>query len=169
MRPEARGALGPSDGVIHGSISHDVVSLRTTTNQATQSAGAGAARSSARSSSRFCESRVIEKTTCSSAQGDLARTVAKLRTSQRSLHNAPIFRLLLKVAVNGTHQCDFHNFCGTFGPQQCKNHAGGRNNIETPLDRLHGPFYTEPTWSPRTTLYIEKQLVQQRSQRCCAP
>ena len=32
--------------------------------------------------------------------------------SQRSLHNAPIFRLLLKVAVNGTHQCDFNNFCG---------------------------------------------------------
>ena len=31
---------------------------------------------------------------------------------QRSLHNAPIFRLLLKVAVNGTHQCDFSNFCG---------------------------------------------------------
>ena len=30
--------------------------------------------------------------------------------SQRSLHNAPIFRLLLKVAVNGTHQCDFLNF-----------------------------------------------------------
>ena len=26
--------------------------------------------------------------------------------SQRSLHNAPIFRLLLKVAVKGTHQCD---------------------------------------------------------------
>ena len=37
------------------------------------------------------------------------------RVSQRSLHNAPIFRLLLKVAVNGTHQCDFPNFCG----QQC--------------------------------------------------
>ena len=34
-------------------------------------------------------------------------------SSQRSLHNAPIFRLLLKVAVNGTHQCDLHNFCGT--------------------------------------------------------
>ena len=32
--------------------------------------------------------------------------------SQRSLHDAPIFRLLLKVAVNGTHQCDFPNFCG---------------------------------------------------------
>ena len=31
---------------------------------------------------------------------------------QRSLQNAPIFRLLLKVAVNGTHQCDLSNFCG---------------------------------------------------------
>ena len=39
-------------------------------------------------------------------------------SSQRSLHNAPIFRLLLKVAVNGTHQCDFLNFCGAFEPQQ---------------------------------------------------
>ena len=38
-------------------------------------------------------------------------------SSQRSLHNAPIFRLLLKVAVKGTHQCDFFNFCGAFGPQ----------------------------------------------------
>ena len=38
--------------------------------------------------------------------------------SQRSLHYAPIFRLLLKVAVKGTHQCDFINFCGAFGPQQ---------------------------------------------------
>ena len=36
--------------------------------------------------------------------------------SQRSLHNAPIFRLLLKVAVNGTHQCDLFNFCGTSCP-----------------------------------------------------
>ena len=33
-------------------------------------------------------------------------------SSQRSLHSAPIFRLSLKVAVNGTHQCDFHNFWG---------------------------------------------------------
>ena len=32
-------------------------------------------------------------------------------SSQRSLHSAPIFRLLLKVAVNGT-QCDSHNFWG---------------------------------------------------------
>ena len=41
-----------------------------------------------------------------------------LEASQRSLHNAPIFRLLLKVAVNGTHQCDFLNFCGGSGSQQ---------------------------------------------------
>ena len=40
-----------------------------------------------------------------------------ITASQRSLHNAPIFRLLLKVAVNGTHQCDFLNFCGGFGSQ----------------------------------------------------
>ena len=32
--------------------------------------------------------------------------------SQRSLQDAPIFRLLLKVAVKGTHQCDFLNFLG---------------------------------------------------------
>ena len=36
-------------------------------------------------------------------------------TSQRSLHDAPIFRLLLKVAVNGMHQCDFLIFCGASG------------------------------------------------------
>ena len=36
--------------------------------------------------------------------------------SQRSLHNAPIFRLLLKVAVKGTHQCDFLNFWGALAP-----------------------------------------------------
>ena len=41
-----------------------------------------------------------------------------MSASQRSLHNAPIFRLLLKVAVNGTHQCDFLNFCGGFGSQR---------------------------------------------------
>ena len=39
-------------------------------------------------------------------------------SSQRSLHNAPIFRLLLKVAVNGTHQCDYSNFCGSLGSQR---------------------------------------------------
>ena len=40
-----------------------------------------------------------------------------LVASQRSLHYAPIFRLLLKVAVKGTHQCDFNNFCGAFERQ----------------------------------------------------
>ena len=47
--------------------------------------------------------------------------IAPTLVSQRSLHIAPIFRLLLKVAVNGTQQCDFLNFCGAFGPQhpQC--------------------------------------------------
>ena len=32
--------------------------------------------------------------------------------SQCSLHNEPIFRLLLKVAVNGTHQCESQIFAG---------------------------------------------------------
>ena len=45
--------------------------------------------------------------------------------SQRSLHNAPIFRLLLKVAVNGTHQCDFPNFCGQRCPTQQLQHVLG--------------------------------------------
>ena len=36
--------------------------------------------------------------------------------SQRSLHYAPIFRLLLKVAVKGTHQCDFLIFGGALAP-----------------------------------------------------
>ena len=36
--------------------------------------------------------------------------------SQCSLHNAPIFRLLLKVAVNGTHQCESQNLCGDLCP-----------------------------------------------------
>jgi hypothetical protein len=40
----------------------------------------------------------------------LTRASHNTPPSQRSLHNAPIFRLLLKVAVNGTHQCDFLNF-----------------------------------------------------------
>ena len=44
---------------------------------------------------------------------------APAQLSQRSLHSAPIFRLLLKVAVNGTHQCDFHNFCGASCSNRC--------------------------------------------------
>ena len=37
---------------------------------------------------------------------------AQAYLSQRSLQPEPIFRLLLKVAVKGTHQCDSLNFCG---------------------------------------------------------
>ena len=40
--------------------------------------------------------------------------------SQRSLHNEPIFRLLLKVAVKGTQQCEFLNFCGALAPTHCR-------------------------------------------------
>ena len=47
------------------------------------------------------------------------------KVSQRSLQSAPIFRLLLKVAVKGTHQCDFTNFWGAFelqhnGTESCE-------------------------------------------------
>ena len=49
---------------------------------------------------------------------------AIVSASQRSLLNAPIFRLLLKVAVNGTHQCDFLNFCGGFGSQRISEACG---------------------------------------------
>ena len=56
--------------------------------------------------------RSFNKCLSDSEQGsDVAHA---LSLSQRSLHIAPIFRLLLKVAVNGTQQCDFFNFCGTF-------------------------------------------------------
>ena len=45
-------------------------------------------------------------------------------SSQRLLHSAPIFRLLLKVAVTGTHQCDFHNFCGALCSNCCLHETG---------------------------------------------
>ena len=55
--------------------------------------------------------RALQVLRCSAAQHE--GTPCRQRPpSQRSLHNAPIFRLLLKVAVNGTHQCGFFNFCG---------------------------------------------------------
>ena len=57
---------------------------------------------------------------------------SSLRLSQRSLHSAPIFRLLLKVAVNGTHQCDFHNFCGAL----CSNKKSSNVNIVCILNIL---------------------------------
>ena len=36
------------------------------------------------------------------------------KPSQRSIQNEPIFRLLLKVAVNGAHQCGLSNFFRSF-------------------------------------------------------
>ena len=57
------------------------------------------------------------KTTCCIFNSPSRPTWLIYAPSQRSLHNAPIFRLLLKVAVNGTHQCDFQNFWGPFGAQ----------------------------------------------------
>ena len=62
----------------------------------------------------------------------------QFRTSQRSLHNAPIFRLLLKVAVNGTHQCDFLNFCGGLGPQHMLSLEIARNIVLTYIFSLFG-------------------------------
>ena len=51
--------------------------------------------------------------------------MARSSLSQRSLQDAPIFRLLLKVAVKGTHQCDYSNFWGSFGlPTKTKTEAG---------------------------------------------
>ena len=47
----------------------------------------------------------------------------KSRLSQRSLHDAPIFRLLLKVAVSGTQQCDFQIFEGRNCPNIITNKA----------------------------------------------
>ena len=62
----------------------------------------------------------VTRTRCNCLQADKTNKALLLhRTSQRSLHDAPIFRLLLKVAVNGTHQCDFPNFCGAHRLQQC--------------------------------------------------
>ena len=58
--------------------------------------------------------------------------------SQRSLHSAPIFRLLLKVAVNGTHQCDSHNFWGAPSSNE------QRTNCCTIFGELRAPTNREP-------------------------
>ena len=85
--------------------------------------------------------RVIVKTTCSPALCELVPIINGLQPSQRSLHNAPIFRLLLKVAVNGTHQCDFHNFCGALGPQQ----RFMSRRLKATMLSVHAPLGMLPT------------------------
>ena len=67
--------------------------------------------------------------------------------SQRSLHNAPIFRLLLKVAVNGTHQCDFLNFCGGRGPQRKARSASARRPFPRRARRHSAHFATHRPWA----------------------
>jgi hypothetical protein len=78
--------------------------------------------------------------------------------SQRSLHNAPIFRLLLKVAVNGTHQCDFLNFCGDFG-LQCDDRRP-KQLVRAALRCLPYTTRTHVAWpSGRSTLTRESSMV----------
>ena len=72
-----------------------------------------------------------------------------LRASQCSLHNAPIFRLLLKVAVNGTHQCESHNFWWSF----CSNLDGVADSL--PLSRTRSSERMGSRW-----------LTQKHSLRC---
>ena len=86
-----------------------------------------------------------------SQQAPHARLKGPLGPSQRSLHNAPIFRLLLKVAVKGTHQCDLSNFCGSFGlptSRAVTNERGGgtstetlhaANHLDKCLKKMHSP------------------------------
>ena len=61
----------------------------------------------------------IKQALCSSCLVCLQSLGGPFSASQRSLHNEPIFRLLLKVAVKGTQQCDFLNFCGVYSPITC--------------------------------------------------
>ena len=86
--------------------------------------------------------RVLQVLRCSAAQHEGA-PCRQRPASQRSLHNAPIFRLLLKVAVNGTHQCGFFNFCGAlWAPTVLR--AGARSPLASRLRASH-PFNHPPT------------------------
>ena len=67
-----------------------------------------------------------------------------LVASQRSLHNAPIFRLLLKVAVNGTHQCDSIEFLRDRKiPTNTKVGAGDKNAASCNCMRASDTFLTQ--------------------------
>ena len=64
--------------------------------------------------------------------------------SQRSLHNAPIFRLLLKVAVSGTHQCDSIEFLRDRKiPTNTKVGAGDKNAASCNCMRASDTFLTQ--------------------------
>ena len=46
--------------------------------------------------------------------------------------------------MNGTHQCDFLNFCGTFGPQPSSSWLGGEAVQEKIRSPKSGHFKKEP-------------------------
>ena len=75
-------------------------------------------------SSMWCRTAVVDGCKTRGRSRELRSLVppgSQAFASQCSLHNAPIFRLLLKVAVNGTHQCESLNFCGASCPNvPCK-------------------------------------------------
>ena len=117
LHSEACNALGASDGVIHSRISSEAVSLRATANTLAQVRWSRllvyAVGVTQTSHLRYVRDAAQESTFVHAPPQ--IRLLARQRcASQRSLQDAPIFRLLLKVAVKGTHQCDFLNFCGCF-------------------------------------------------------
>ena len=81
-------------------------------------------------------------------------------TSQRSLHNEPIFRLLLKVAVKGTQQCEFLNFCGT----SCPNNS---LLLEAPCSQYLFSMFVLHSIKPfsifEKLMYVRRRLVVIRS------
>ena len=93
----------------------------------------------------------------------LQRGGTATRASQRSLHNAPIFRLLLKVAVNGMHQCDFLNFCGALGLQPNKPYpARSAGSAAARLKRLASQQRAW-RWSPFCSAALPRRLRSSRN------
>ena len=99
--------------------------------------------------------RLAQKTTRTRTTNDLMHLVWRQGlmsrqgvSSQRSLHNAPIFRLLLKVAVNGTHQCDYSNFCGSPGSQRSKRNVASRRLL---------PNHQRASWNQGVATLLKEQ------------
>ncbi len=59
------------------------------------------------------------------------------RASQRSAHSTPIFRLLLKVAVNGAHQCHLLNLGRRFGSNNPKLALPGVTAVWPRENKMH--------------------------------